>query len=143
MDSLTSEQANQLSNNFLGIAQAVGDYRFDNWKNLSEEENKQIGAFQWSLLNYAEDILAFSATLVLDEVSESLNKIQTVTEEIQHTLRKLKNIQKVINIAGASITLGAAIISKDKKAIGEAITHIVECVKAKEEKEEKKEEEKK
>ncbi len=138
MQQLTSEQANQLSNNFLGLAQAVGDYRFENWKNLSEEENKQIANFQWSLLNYAEDILAFSVTLVMEEVAESLNKIRSVTEDIKSTLHKLKNIQKVINIAAASVTLGAAIISKDTKAIGEGIKKIVECATAKEEEEEKK-----
>jgi hypothetical protein len=133
MGKLTSEQANQLSNNFLGLAQAVGDYRFQNWNTLSKKENQHLASFQWSLLNHGEDILAFSTVLVLDEVSESLATIQSLTDKIQNTITRLEDIQKVINIAAAAVTLGAAIVSKDTKAISESLKTLVEAAKTKEE----------
>ncbi len=130
MAQLTSDEANQLSNNFLGLAQAVGDYRFQNWNSLTKEENEQLSSFQWSLLNNGEDILTFSTTLIMDEVSDTLNAIQSLTNNINQTLHKLQNIQKVINIAGSAVTLGAAIIGKDPKAIAAAIAGLVQTAKS-------------
>jgi hypothetical protein len=129
MSKLTSEEANQLSNNFLGLAQAVGDYRFKNWNSLSTNDNQKLASFQWSLLNHGEDILAFSTQLVFEEVSESLQTIQSLTEKIQHTIIKLENIQKVINLATSAVTLGAAIISKDPKAITAGLNSFIQVAK--------------
>jgi hypothetical protein len=47
MAKLTAQQANDLANNFLGLAQAIGDYRFDNWNTLSKTENQSLVNFQW------------------------------------------------------------------------------------------------
>jgi hypothetical protein len=129
MGKLSSEEANQLSNNFLGLAQAVGDYRFQNWNNLSIKDNQKLASFQWSLLNNGEDILVFSTQLVFEEVSESLQTIQSLTDKIKHSITKLENIQKAINIAASAVTLGAAIVSKDPKAITAGLKGFVEATK--------------
>ena len=129
MGKLTSEQASQLSNNFLGLAQAVGDYRFKNWNNLTYKENQHLASFQWSLLNHGEDILAFSTVLVLDEVEDTLKTIQTVTVKIQRIVGQLEDIQKMINIAAAAVILGAAIISKDTNAVTEGLKEFVKNAK--------------
>jgi len=133
MGKLTSQQANQLSNNFLGLAQAIGDYRFKNWSSLSRKDNQHLASFQWSLLNHGEDMLAFSATLVFNEVAESLATIQALTDNIQNTIIKLQAVQKVIDIAACAVTLGAAIISRDINAISEGLKTFVETTKTNDE----------
>jgi len=121
MARLTSKQANELAGNFLGLAQAIGDFRFSNWKELPKEDNQRLGSLQWSILNYGEDILAFSTILVMDEVKVSLEKIRDISKEIKENINSIKNIQKGINIAAAIVTLGAAIISKNARSVTDAI----------------------
>lgn len=117
MAKLTAQQANDLANNFLGLAQAIGDYRFDNWNTLSKTENQKLGNFQWSILSYGEDILALSTALVMDDVQDSLAQINNVTLEIKETIKSLNQLQKAINVAASIVSLGGAIVSKNPQAI--------------------------
>jgi hypothetical protein len=117
MAKLTAQQANDLANNFLGLAQAIGDYRFDNWNTLSKTENQSLGNFQWSILSYGEDILALSTALVMDDVQDSLAQINNVTLEIKETIKSLNHLQKAINVAACIVSLGGAIVSKNPQAI--------------------------
>ena len=126
MAELTATQANALANNFLGLAQAIGDFRYDNWNELSQPQNQQLSNLQWSILNYGEDILALSTTLVMDDVQTSLDKINNITVEIKTTIHQLKNIQKAINVAAAIVTLGGAVISKSPSAIGSALQGMID-----------------
>jgi uncharacterized protein YoxC len=125
MAKLTSLQANILANNFLGLAQAIGDFRYENWNNLSKADNQKLGDFQRSILNYGEDILALSTTLVMDDVQTSLAQINNVTAQIKGTIKNLQNIQKGINVAASVVTLGAAIISKNPETVASAISGAV------------------
>ncbi|HEX8277118.1 MAG TPA: hypothetical protein VF540_00425 [Segetibacter sp.] len=129
MRHLTSEEANLLANNFLALARAAGDYRFANWKNLSGTEKEELGNLQDCLLDQGEKILAQSVSLVMDEVAQSLNSIQIITNKIKDALQQLKDLQKVINIGAAAVTLGSAILTKDLTAIGEGIAGLATTVK--------------
>ena len=125
MAKLTSQQANDLANNFLALAQAIGDFRYNNWKSLSKQQNQKLGSLQWSILNYGEDVLAFSTTLVMNDVQTSLAQINAITTQIKGTIHSLKNIQKGIGLAAAVVTLGAAVISKNPESVGKAINGVV------------------
>lgn len=131
MAKLTSVQANALANDFLGLAQAIGNFRYDNWNEMSKTQNQQLGKMQWSILNYGEDILALSTALAMDDVQASLNKINDTTLEIMSTIQQLKNIQKVINVAGAIIAFGGAVISKDPSAIKTGLQGVIDSWKDK------------
>ncbi len=126
MATLTAQQANNLANNFLGLAQAIGDYRFDNWNTLSKAENQKLGDFQWSILSYGEDILALSTALVMDDVMDSLAQINKVTLEIKETIKSLNQLQKAINVAASIVSLGGAIVSKNPQAIVAGIQSVRE-----------------
>lgn len=125
MLNLTAQQANDLSNNFLGLAQGIGDYRFLNWSDLSIADNQRLGSLQWSILNSGEDILALSTTLVMINVESSLSQINDLTQQIKGTINSLKDIQKAINVAATIVTLGAAIISKNPQGIVSGIQGVV------------------
>ena len=124
MATLTSEQANELANNFLGLSQAIGDFRYKYWNTLSTPENQKLGSLQWSILSYGEDILAFSTILVMNEAEASLKEMNQITSQIESTILKLKLVQKVIDVATAIVTLGEAILAKDTQSIGTSIDTI-------------------
>ena len=121
MSILSSKQANDLANHFLGLAQAIGDFRYQHWKKLTHSQNQRLGKIQWSILQEGEDILAISTTLIMDEVGESLKQIEQITMKVRTNLKSLKDIKKGIRIAALIVDLGTAILSKDTRVIGKAI----------------------
>ena len=126
MANLTSEQAKELSDNFYFLSVAIGDFRYENWDNLSIEDNKKLSEIQNMLLQTGEDILAFSTTLIMNEVEESLQKINFITSDIQGTIKNLQNIQKGLNTAAALLILGVAIVNRDTEGIEGSIKNIFE-----------------
>lgn len=130
MAALTAKQLTELANDFLGMAQAVGDYRYQNFGKLTKAQNKQLSDLHWNLLNYSEDLFTQSAIFVLDDVEGSLGQIKTISAQMTETYKQLGKIQKVIDISAAAATLGAAIFSKNPVAIAGALEALVKSIKA-------------
>lgn len=121
MANLTSKQANQLSDDFFYLGMAIADFRYENWGRLTLEENRELSDMQAAIYRCGEDILAYSTTLVMDEVAESLAKINTITKEIKGTIKSLESIQKGLDAASGILILGAAIVKRDPMEIGNSI----------------------
>lgn len=127
MANLNSDQAKQLSDNFFYFGMAIGDFRYENWDRLSLEDNKELSDIQNTIIRYGEDILAYSTTLVMDEVEESMTKINFITQEIKRTMKNLGNIQKGLNIAAALLIMGVAITNRNPQEIGNSIREVFEA----------------
>lgn len=128
MPKLTSAQLTILGDQYLAIAQAVGNYRMENRTLLSKSQNQKIKELHWSLLNYADDFFTGSAKLVMDDIKNSLDRVREITVDINKTYRKLQNFQKAIDIAASAVTVAAAIFSKNPIAIYNAIKDLEEAV---------------
>ena len=77
MGKLTSKQVNELANNFLALAQSIGDYRYKNYDSLTKAQNKKLRESHKRTLDYSDDLYTLSATLVMDEAKSSLSKLNT------------------------------------------------------------------
>ncbi len=130
MANLTSDQANQLSDNFYNLAIALADFRVVNWDRLTPEQRKELSDTQYAVIKCGEDILAYSTTLVMDEVADSLGKINTITKDIKGTIKTLKDIQKGLNVAAGILVLGVAILNRDTMGIGNSIKDVFTTWKA-------------
>jgi hypothetical protein len=125
MANLTPQEATNLSDYLADLNKSIEDYRYDKTKNLSDSQKQAIDDYIDQISNAAQDLLALSTNLVMNEVQASLTQLESVTTQINTTLKTLTDIQKVINIAASVATLGSAIISEDPKGIGNAITGLV------------------
>lgn len=130
MATLTSQQANELANYFLAMAEAVGDYRYQNFDSLSTQENKEIKDSLVFIRKCANELFTLSATLVLDDAQMSLSTIGEVTNQMKGTYKKVQDVQKAINMAASIVTLGKAILLKNPQQIGDAAGKLAECWKA-------------
>ena len=130
MAHLTSQQVNDLANQFLALAQSIGDLRYYYWNDLSKEQHQLLANHHWSALHYGEDILALSTDLVMDDLSSSLTLIRELTGQIKSTLGTMTDIQEGINISAAIVGLGAAIISENPFTVEGAIEDLVKLAKA-------------
>jgi len=120
MAKLTSQQVNELANYFLVMAQAVGDYRYQNFDNLSKEQNIEIKELLEFIRKCADDLFSLSSSLIMIDVQTSLAAIGEVTNQMKITYKTLQDIQKAINIAASVATLGKAILNKDLHLIRNA-----------------------
>ena len=127
MANLTSDQAQQLSDNFFDLSVAITDFMITNREKLSLEENKELGDTRYKLLKSGEDILALATTLIMDEVADSLGKINTITADIKGTIKTLRTIQKGLDVAATLVALGIAIIAKDPQRIGKSIKSVFDA----------------
>jgi len=130
MPALTSQEANQLADNFLAMSKVIGEYRMKNFDNLSEAQKQNLKELHAKILDASDELYTMSATLVLENVQSSLDSIRNVTGQMKDTFAKLQNIQKAINISASVAALGAAILSKDSKAIGSSLRTLLDSVKA-------------
>jgi hypothetical protein len=117
MANLTPQQANDLANHFKTMGAAVGDYKRQNFDRLSKQQIQGISELHGTILNYANEMYTLSAILVIDDVEASLASISEVTNRMNSTYQTLKDIQKVINIAGAVVNLGKAIVDRNPHSI--------------------------
>lgn len=115
MAQLTSQQANELANNYLIMAKTVGDYWYQNFDSLPKPESQKIQDLHLEVLKYANDFFTLSANLVMDDVQLSLSSIGEVTNQMKSTYNTLKDFGKAINIAAAVVTLGESILNKNPK----------------------------
>ena len=129
MPRILSAQMTELGDDFLALAQAVGNYRMENRPMLSKSQNLQIKDLHWTLLSYADDFYTGSVKLVMDEIQSSLARIREISININKTIKKLQNFQKAIDIAAAAVTLASAIFSKNPVAINKAIEAFEKSIK--------------
>ena len=131
MAKLTSSQLTELGDQFLAIAQAVGNYRMENRPLLTRVQNQQVKELHLDLLNYADDFFTGSVKLVMNDIQDSLDRINGITVNINKTYKKLDDFQKAIDIAAAAVTVAASIFSKNPVAIDKAISDLNETIRKK------------
>lgn len=125
MGNLTSEQVKQLADNFMQMANALGDYRYNNVDSLTEAENLRIKKIHNQQLTHTTELYTKSAVLVLEDIQNALNKIETITKESQELYKKLTNVQTILDRASSILNLASAIIALDVKGVTRNIQELV------------------
>ena len=128
MAKLTSNQANELANNFLSVAQSIGDYRIKNYNSLTKSQNIKLRQLHKRTLDYSDDLYTKSATLIMDDAENLLLKLVSITKKIKESYKSLEEVQKVIDIAANMVILGASIFSLHPLAIVDSIENLKEAI---------------
>lgn len=128
MAKLTSKQVNEMANNFLVLAQSIGEYRYKNFDSLTKNQNKILRESHKRTLDYSDDLYTISATLVMDNAKDSLTKLELITKKINKSYKPLEDVQKAITIATSVVTLGASIFSLNPQAIIDSLSNLNDAV---------------
>lgn len=121
MATLTAGQAFQLALGFHNLAQEIASYRFEDWDNLTSTQRRNLERLENQVRNFSSDFNALSIKLVLDDLSGTLKNIDEATAEMTKAVKRIKKIDKILKIAAAGVTLGAAILAGNPSAIASAI----------------------
>ena len=128
MQNLTARQVRELADNLLRMTNALGNYRYENFDRLSEEENKKIEELHRKQLEHTTELYTQSAVLVMDEVVTSIQQIEVITKETVKLYEKLNTVQKVIDRATSILTLATAIIALNPKNIASSIKSLLTSI---------------
>lgn len=125
MGKLNAEQVKQLADEFLLMANALGNYRYENYQNLEEAENERLKEIHFETLMYITELYTKAAVLVLDDVKKSLEQVRTITSRTEKLYDKLTNVQKVIDRATDVTRLAVAFLSLDTDNISATIQELL------------------
>ena len=114
---LTSDQAYELSEQFTLFSEAIENYRYENWDDLSEEERTELERIEWSLMNASSEMVTTAIDLNLDETELSFQQLCDTTQNAQDAIKKINTVRKVITIAATAVSLAGAILVNDYKAV--------------------------
>lgn len=114
---LSSQEAFELSKNLRDLSVSIGNYRFDQWNQLKDEEKKILEDAELSLINASSGMTTLAVGLVLDETQLSYDKLQQITSDAKEAVERLKDISRAITIATAAVSLAGAVISGKPSAI--------------------------
>jgi hypothetical protein len=118
---LTSDQSFALAQAFHNLAVLLGDYRFDNWDDLSPGERKQLEDLEFDILNDSTRFDAIAISGTLDNLDKVIDDIRATTERMGRAIETIEAVGDVFKMAAAAITLGAAIVSGNPEGIVSAL----------------------
>lgn len=121
MSKLTHQQAHDLGVEFSQMAEEIQNYREAQRDEISPEEDRILEMAVFDLLKQSNELLIQSAVFVMDDAQESLHQIGVITQSIKKTLKKLDNIQRVIDVVTAFVTLGSAVVARNPETILETL----------------------
>jgi hypothetical protein len=121
MNSLTSNQARDLAQQYHNLSRNLGDYRFQHFDALSAEQRQTIEDFEWDLLTMSSQFNRVAIDMQLADIEPLIQRIVGVADQLNAKLKRLQLFDKVIGIATRSVQLAGAIVSGSPVAISSAI----------------------
>ncbi|MFN3242902.1 MAG: hypothetical protein ACE37K_15480 [Planctomycetota bacterium] len=126
--SITSEQARELAQQFRELSVQLGNYRFDNWGDMTAARRRQIESVEWTLLNYSSDFIDTAVGITLDDTERDFAAIVRATKRARRAIRRIEAVRDVVKVATALVVLGGAIASQNPGAIVSSARDLVETV---------------
>jgi len=128
MAKLTSEQALALAQSFHDLSVEVGNFRFRQGDDLSSSERRRLEDLQFDLLNNSTQFNAISLAMELDTLQETVDRVGAATVRMKKAIKRLETVQRVVKIATAAVTLGAAVVSMNPGAIIGALSGVADVL---------------
>ena len=122
--------ANTLGHFYQALAEQIGDFLHTNISRLSGHEIDLLSGDQDRLISYANTFFSLSDKIAFENSATYFKGVSNATDAVNAALKKIDDINKVINIAAGSITLAASILSKNGKGILSSCDSILTALKS-------------
>lgn len=128
MKTLPKTERTLLADNFLQLAQLVGEYRLKYYHELSPRMRTRIRSYHKSLIDYSDFFYASSSSLLIANSTTSIQKLTSSIKVLKKQIKKIQKTQKIIDSIGAATRLGASIISKQPLAVIASLNEFVNTI---------------
>jgi hypothetical protein len=128
MPKITSQEALDLAKLFKEAALALGQFQLSQWDSLSKNERRRLTDDEYTLLDHSQNLITYAVGVMLDDAQASLDQIKNATTAANQAIKTINDIEKVIAVSAALVTLGAAIYSGNPSGVADAVTGLVGTV---------------
>jgi hypothetical protein len=129
MGKLTKNQLTQLGDSYLRYAQAIGNYRLQNYDRMSKLMRTRSREYYNSLNDYSNSFYLAGTNYVIDEAETSVEQMKDVAQGLDKAIANVEKVHTVVKTIGAAVQLGADIISKQPIAIVASLEDFVKAYK--------------
>ena len=124
---LSADDFRSFADQFSGLARSIVAFEAAN-PNLSDSDFHTIDRLRMAALDYSDHFLISAVQETLKDLNAPLQQIASATAAMNTKLKNLQNVGKAISLATAGIQLGAAIMTGQLPAIGQAIGSLVSTI---------------
>jgi len=124
---LSADDFRSLADQFSGLARSIVVFEGSN-PGLSDSDFRTIDHLRQAALDYSDHFLISAVQKTLQDLDAPLQQIASATTAMNTKLKNLQNVGKAISLATAGIQLGAAIMTGQLPAIGQAIGSLVSAI---------------
>jgi hypothetical protein len=124
---LSADDFRFVADQFSGLARSIVTFEKNN-PSMSDSDFHTIDRLRMAALDYSDHFLIAAVQEALKNLHAPLAQISDATTKMNTALKNLQNIGKAISIATAGIQLGAAIMTGQLPAIGQAIGALANAV---------------
>ncbi len=121
---ISSDQAFDLARRLRSASVALGDYRFEQWEDLTKKRRERIEGLEWDLMLEAMKVTTAAVGLALDEADTSLTQVREATAKAKAAIKTLDDVRKVVAVATALVGLAAAVAAKDPGAVAKNVKKV-------------------
>ena len=114
---ITKDQARELAKTFRDVSNQLGEFRFENWGDLSAAQRQKIEDTEWTLLNYSSDFITTACGIALDDMDADLEAISAAMAKAKKVIATIDTVKDVLKVTAGLVALGGAITSQHPSAI--------------------------
>lgn len=118
-----------LARDYRNASVAIGDFRFKNWNQLTNQQRKQLEDREWDLLNSSGVLITDATGIALDEAKVTLKNLKKAVVDGTKVLANIKTAKDALRLVGALLGLSGAIASGNSGAIAETVIEVAKAVK--------------
>lgn len=118
---ITADEARALAKQFRDLSIEVGNYRWDNDADLTEDQRTKLDKKERRLMDAAADMVEEAIDLDLAAANTSVAGLTGVTGQVKETIKTLQQVTRVIELATISVQLAAAISTQNPAAIATSL----------------------
>ena len=130
MPELTTEQADELADQALGLKKAVGEFRNRFFDTLTPEQREGLRVLASELGDEVDHLTAMAIKATVAELQQTLAHLREVTNGVNHAVEHLSEVRKIVTVAAALVDLGAALAAANPGSALAALSDTVTALQA-------------
>lgn len=123
MDSSGAVQAADIGDMLSSLSDSLTDFR--NTQTIPDDQLPGLNQNIAQISQYSQYMYEHSAAMVLDDVQNSLTKLNDITTQINNNIKTLQNVQKGLNVAVSVVSVATSIISLNPGNIESSVGDLI------------------
>ena len=114
----------ELGRFYKGVAFEISEYIYHNISTIPKDQLTKLFDDETRISTYANTFFSLAENLVFSDDTQIVS-LTNATEEVNIALKKIKKLNKIINISASVITLATAILNGNPQTIAKSVAEVI------------------